>query len=176
MFLIPGCGRMSVLLLSILAGITLVAGCGAPRGTTQPVPFSHRQHVAKKLKCVFCHSGAEKYSQATIPGVMFCMSCHSVVKTDTADVLRVKAYLDRKEEIPWRRIYGFPPYANVFFNHRRHAFAGIDCAICHGPVESRDELGAEVKHTMATCLRCHRENRQKFQPPALADDCTTCHR
>jgi len=174
MSLILGCGRKPI--LSIVAVLSLMDGCSTSHRTVQPVPFSHRQHAAKKLKCVFCHSGAEKYSQASIPGVVFCMSCHSVVKSDTAEVLRVKAYLERREEIPWRRVYGFSSHANVFFNHRRHAFAGIDCAFCHGQVEDRDELGAEVKHTMATCLRCHRTNRQKFRPPALADDCATCHR
>jgi hypothetical protein len=142
----------------------------------QPVYFSHKQHAEKKLKCTFCHSGAEKYSQAALPGASFCMSCHSVVKTDSPEVLKTKAFLDRKEEIPWVRLYKFESEARVFFSHRRHAAAGIGCTLCHGAVESADVLTVAMRHTMNTCMRCHREYAAKFRNPALAEDCATCHR
>ncbi len=142
----------------------------------QPVHFSHKQHAEKKIKCAFCHSGAEKYGQAALPGVGFCMSCHSVVKADSPEVLKTKAFLDRKEEIPWARLYKFEPEARVYFSHRRHAAADIGCIVCHGAVESADVLEVAMKHTMNTCMRCHRENAKKFRNPALAEDCATCHR
>jgi hypothetical protein len=164
-----------VMLLLLLLSVSLVS-CTDARPAGQPVLFSHRQHVAKKLSCTFCHSGAEKYGLASIPGVEFCMSCHSVVKADSTEVLKVKKYLDRKEEIPWRRVYRLPKEAGVFFNHRRHAAAGIQCAACHGDVAARDELRPEVNLTMAFCVKCHRASGARFQPARLADDCATCHR
>ncbi len=166
----------SFLFGSLLASGLFLSGCAKTPAATQPVPFNHRQHTEKKLKCTFCHSGAEKYGEASIPGVAFCMSCHSVIRSDTPDVLRVKAYLDRKEEIPWRRVYRFDPEADVFFDHRRHAAAGIECGVCHGRVEASSVLTVEVRHTMGTCLKCHRANRSRFRRPSLADDCATCHR
>jgi hypothetical protein len=162
--------------LSVLLLLPFASSCKDARSEGQPVVFSHRLHVAKKLACTFCHSGAEKYGLASIPGVEFCMSCHSVVKADSAGVRKVREYLDRKEEIPWRRVYKLPREAGVFFNHRRHAAAAIQCTECHGDVAARDELRPEVRLTMAFCVKCHRANSLKFQPVGLADDCATCHR
>jgi hypothetical protein len=148
--------------------------CTREHPVGQPVFFSHKQHV--KLGCTFCHSGAEKYDLAAIPSVSFCMTCHSFVKADSREVLKVKDYLARKEEIPWRRIYRLPMAAGAFFNHHRHAAAGVSCAECHGAVASRDELKPEVNLDMAFCIRCHRANSAKFRMARLADDCATCHR
>jgi hypothetical protein len=166
---------LGLFVLSAASTGSLAQGFGA-RGFVQPVYFSHRQHAAKKLKCTFCHSGAERSTQAAIPGVAFCMSCHSMVKPDSPEVIKTKAYLDRKEEIPWVRVYQFTPWARVFFSHRRHAASGTGCPKCHGPVDSADVLKPEVIHTMASCMQCHRENAKKFRNPALAEDCITCHR
>jgi hypothetical protein len=167
--------RLSVTALLILLSIT-TGSCTAARPEGQPVYFSHRQHVEKKLACTFCHSGAEKYGPASIPGVEFCMSCHSVIKSTGAEVQKVKGYLARRVEIPWRRVYRLPAEAGVSFNHHRHAAAGIQCVECHGDVAARDELQPEVRLTMAFCVKCHRANGLKFQPASLADDCATCHR
>ena len=138
--------------------------------------FSHRVHVGKKLSCVFCHGGAEKHAQATLPSVVQCMTCHTGVKPDSAEIRKVKAYLEHREEIPWRRIYALSGEAAVFFNHHRHAAAGVKCAACHGDAASRDVLMREVRLTMGFCVECHRQNSSKFRDKRLADDCVTCHR
>ena len=142
----------------------------------QPIAFSHKQHLAKKIPCTFCHSGAEKYLAATIPSVTICMGCHSVVKTGSPEIHKVKQYLQKREEIPWHRIYRLPPEADVFFNHHRHAAANVKCITCHGDVASRDKLAQDVKVVMGFCIQCHREHRNQFHPVAIADDCSTCHR
>jgi hypothetical protein len=161
----------ALLLLTIL-----MASCVRESPALQPIPFSHRQHIEKSIRCTFCHSGAEKYSVAGIPSVTLCMSCHSVVKTDSPEITKVKQYLDRKEEIPWRRIYELPEDADVFFSHRRHAASGVKCMVCHGDVAARDTLRPEVNLTMGFCVRCHRATSAKFRTASLADDCATCHR
>ncbi len=155
---------------------TLGVSCAWQSPAEQPITFSHRIHVEKKLRCTFCHAGAEKNSQASIPSVTLCMTCHTVVKADSPEILKVKSYLERKEEILWRRIYGLPHEADVFFNHHRHAAAGVKCVTCHGDVAARDRLEREVDLTMGFCVKCHRDNSEKFRDVRLADDCATCHR
>jgi hypothetical protein len=154
----------------------LCAGCVPDSPVRQPIMFSHRQHVEKQIRCTFCHSGSERYSTADLPGVTLCMSCHSAIKADSPEIMKVKEYLDRKEEIPWRRLYHLPEQADVFFNHRRHAAAGVGCSACHGDVSTQDVLSPQVDLTMGFCVSCHRLNSTKFRLPALADDCATCHR
>ena len=162
---------------SLLLGVLIpAASCAKRDPSTQPIAFSHRQHVAKKIPCTFCHTGAEKYRLATIPSVTLCMSCHSVVKANSPEIQKVKLYLKHQEEIPWHRIYQLPKEADVFFNHHRHAAAGVKCVSCHGDVGSKDALALEVKHVMGFCVQCHREHREQFRPAVLADDCATCHR
>ena len=162
----------------LLSGCVLALGvsCSQQSAAEQPIAFSHRVHVEKKLRCTFCHAGAEKNSQASIPSVTLCMTCHTVIKSDSPEILKTKSYLERREEIPWRRIYRMPHEADVFFNHHRHAAAGVKCATCHGDVASRDFLRREVNLNMGFCVSCHRENNAKFRDARLADDCATCHR
>jgi hypothetical protein len=166
-------------LLALLASVVvplLSAGCVPDSPARQPIAFSHRQHVEKQIRCTFCHSGSERYSAADLPGVTLCMSCHSAIKTDSPEIMKVKEYLGKNEEIPWRRLYHLPEQADVFFNHRRHAAAGIECKTCHGDVASQDILRREVDLNMGFCVSCHRLNSGRFRLPALADDCATCHR
>ena len=168
---------LRTLLYGAIAGlIFLTISCARESPAEQPVAFSHRVHVGKKLSCVFCHGGAEKHAQATLPSVVQCMTCHAAVKPDSAEIRKVKAYLEHREEIPWRRIYALSGEAAVFFNHHRHAAAGVKCAACHGDAASRDVLMREVRLTMGFCVECHRQNSSKFRDKRLADDCVTCHR
>ena len=179
--LAPFCGGNVLpraLLVLSLVGLFLALGVSCARRNTadQPIAFSHRLHVEKKLRCTFCHAGAEKNSQASIPSVTLCMTCHTVIKAGSHEVLKVKSFLERREEIPWRRIYRLPREADVFFNHHRHAAAAVNCDTCHGDVSRRDILRREVELTMGFCVNCHRQNQAKFRDARLADDCATCHR
>jgi hypothetical protein len=169
--------RLPVCLL--IAVCALLAGsqaCVSREAPAQPIAFPHRVHAEKKIRCTFCHAGAERHSQATLPSVTLCMSCHSVVKPDAPEIVKTKAYLDAKTEIPWRRIYKLDPEADVFFNHHRHAAAAVECASCHGDVAKRDMLHREVNLTMGFCISCHRAQEAKFRDVRLAADCATCHR
>lgn len=169
----PGLAAACGIVVSV--GLSSIA-CVERRSVAQPVAFPHRAHAEKKIRCTFCHAGAERHSQATIPSVTLCMTCHSAVLTDHPEIVKTKAYLDRKTEIPWRRIYAIDRESDVFFNHHRHAAAGIACAKCHGEVERRDALTREVDLTMGFCVRCHQEQSAKFRDARLAADCSTCHR
>ncbi|HJZ73954.1 MAG TPA: cytochrome c3 family protein [Vicinamibacterales bacterium] len=47
---------------------------------TQPVPFSHKHHVAGiGIDCRYCHTSVETSSFAGLPPTDTCMSCHSEI-------------------------------------------------------------------------------------------------
>ena len=53
----------------------------------QPIRFPHDLHAgAMKISCEYCHSGAYKAKNATIPSLNICMNCHKVVKTENAEI------------------------------------------------------------------------------------------
>ena len=134
----------------------------------QPIAYSHKQHLAMGLQCLDCHSGADTGSSASIPSVRKCMLCHAKLGTGNPEVKKVIAYSTSKREIPWRRVYGFPRESLVKFQHAPHARAGIECARCHGDMTQATTAQPLVKHTMGSCLSCHRQYK-------ASEDCAACH-
>ena len=50
----------------------------------QPVPFSHKHHVAGLgIDCRFCHTSVEESAFAGIPPTKTCMACHSQILTES---------------------------------------------------------------------------------------------
>ena len=144
---------------------SLCAGFSAP---PQPVAYSHKQHIALGLRCLDCHSSADTGAAATIPSVEKCMLCHAKLATGKPEVKKVIAYAGSRREIPWQRVYGFPPEALVRFPHAPHFRAGIDCARCHGDMTRVATAERAVRHDMGTCLSCHRQYK-------ATEDCAACH-
>jgi len=132
----------------------------------QPIPFSHKQHVALGLKCKDCHANADPGETEGIPAASKCMACHASIATDRPAIQKLKTFADAKEPIPWARVYQIPSY--VAFSHRVHVDAGFKCETCHGPVATRDALWKEKDITMGGCIACHRQNR-------ASTACTLCH-
>src|SRR3989442_14240381 len=92
---------LRTLLYGAIAGlIFLTISCARESPAEQPVAFSHRVHVGKKLSGVFCHGGAEKQAPPTLPSVVQCMTCHTGVKTDSAKNREGKPSLVCRERIP----------------------------------------------------------------------------
>jgi hypothetical protein len=135
---------------------------------TQPIPFPHKVHIAKKAECVDCHESVEKGPVAGIPSVKTCMICHSQIATDRALIKQVAAYAEKGVEIPWQRVYGFTHEAHVRFNHAPHVRAGVDCKTCHGDLASQTVAERVVDHNMGFCVNCHRQKN-------ASNDCLTCH-
>jgi hypothetical protein len=135
---------------------------------SQPIAYSHKQHLALSLQCLDCHSSADTSAAATIPSVRKCMLCHAKLATNKPEIKKLAAYFDNKREIPWERVYGFPVEAAVKFQHAAHIRAKIDCATCHGDMTQATTAQRLVKHNMGTCLRCHRQYK-------ASEDCATCH-
>jgi hypothetical protein len=113
--------------------------------------FSHAKHAPLKMKCVSCHTTAEKEESASFPEVTKCRTCH----VDMAE-----------REIPSRRVYQVKDF--VFFSHARHAEAKTGCASCHGDVMSMARVELARPTTMAACVACHKENN-------VSVTCNTCH-
>lgn len=115
------------------------------------IDFSHRAHAPLRMKCVQCHTTAEKQEIAGFPEVSACRVCHT-------------SMLER--EIPSRRVYLLREF--VFFSHAAHHAAKVACASCHGEVNGQDTLKVERPTTMAACVACHKQTRATLE-------CNACH-
>lgn len=161
----------AVLLASVL--VALAQSPGQPETAPdkplapQPLPFSHKTHVAAGVKCLDCHPIRKPGFAAGLPKEQTCMGCHATVKTDSPAIQKLVSFAKSKTEIPWVRIYRVPDY--VWFSHEsHHREAGIGCETCHGPVAQRDVLAKEKPTSMASCMECHTAH----QAP---NECNFCH-
>jgi hypothetical protein len=145
-----------------------VPALAAPRpAPVQPLPYSHKQHVALGLDCRLCHVNPDPGTLMTYPAAALCMSCHQTTAADRPAIQKLAGFASSGKPIPWVRVYQLPDF--VFWNHRSHLAAGIECATCHGPVAQRDVIAQETSIlTMQGCLSCH-EKRQ------VLTDCGDCH-
>ncbi len=134
----------------------------------QPIAFSHEIHVGKlNLKCTVCHTMVDKSIHATVPAVATCMSCHKGVARDKPEVQKLIRYWENQEPIPWIKVHDLPDH--VYFSHKRHIKAGLDCANCHGEVKVMPEIRQVRSLKMGWCVDCH---TAKGAPK----DCYTCHK
>jgi len=142
--------------------------CAGAALAEQPVAFPHDKHMTLGLACLDCHSTADQRAAAGMPSVRKCMLCHEKLAADKPEVKKVRAYAARGVEIPWERVYGFSPSALVKFRHAPHYRSNISCATCHGDVAKGTLAVLAVKHSMGTCLSCHRQYK-------ATEDCAACH-
>src|SRR5262249_39755463 len=129
----------------------------------QPVPFSHKHHVAGLgLDCRYCHTSVEESGFAGIPPTKTCMNCHAQMWTN-ADLLAPVRYSFRTgQSIQWVRVHDLPDF--VYFNHSIHVNKGVGCYSCHGPVDEMPLMYAENTLQMEWCLDCHRQPEKFLRP------------
>lgn len=140
---------------------------GTPAGPVQPIPYSHKQHLALGLQCRTCHVNPDAGKLMTFPPTAFCMGCHQTVAADRASIRKLAEFAASGNPIPWVRVYQVPEY--VFWQHGSHLEANVACAECHGPVAERDVIALETNVVrMLGCVTCH-DKRQVFT------DCGACH-
>lgn len=163
------------------------------RGPEQPIFFSHLIHAGSfGIDCQYCHSGARRGRAAGTPSVATCMGCHKIVAArGNPEVDRLRGYWERREAIPWVRVFRLPEF--VQFPHKAHLRAGLRCQTCHGPVEAMERVHAEtgrtLRHdlaalvglagpspplTMGWCVECHRAMNATGRAQAPLD-CMACH-
>lgn len=149
--------------LGIMGLFLLVAGSHSQE---QPIPYSHKTHLAMGLKCDSCHRNADPGDLMGFPAESFCMGCHQTIKTDSPHIRKLAAAARDKKAIPWVRVYELPTF--VYFSHRVHTKASVKCETCHGPVQERALITREVVHDMRSCMACHAATGAR-------NDCTACH-
>lgn len=159
-------GRWIAVLLAALAALAAIAAAQEHHIPEQPIPFSHKQHVALPLQCKDCHTNPDPGEIEGIPAASKCMACHFSIAKDKPSIQKLKSYADANQPIPWIRVYQIPSY--VDFSHRTHVEAGFKCEKCHGAVEARDALWKETDISMGGCIACHRQNKASIT-------CTFCH-
>ncbi len=158
----------------------------------QPIKFSHQLHAGtNQIECQYCHSGAWKSKNATIPSLNICMNCHKYVQATEAyggeispEIKKIykaldynpetQTYGDNPRPIEWVRIHNLPDLA--YFNHSQHVkVAGIKCQKCHGPIETMQEVYQYSPLTMKWCINCHKETQVNYKGNAYYDKVIAAH-
>ncbi len=155
----------------------------------QPIKFSHELHAGiNQIDCQYCHSGAFKSKNATIPSLNVCMTCHKQVQATEKydgeispeiqkiyaamgyDPSKPDAPLDPAKQRPveWVRIHNLPDFA--YFNHSQHTVVGEEAI--------RKEAG--LKPNEPICFACHgpidtMEEVYQYSPLTMKW-CINCHR
>jgi hypothetical protein len=137
-----------------------------PAPPQQPLPYSHKTHLAAGLVCKGCHANRDPGESMGLPAASLCMGCHKTIAADKPAIKTLAEYAAANRNIPWARVYRIPSY--VFFSHRAHLEAKATCDNCHGPVATRDALFRESDLSMGGCMDCHRRNK-------APNDCNFCH-
>jgi hypothetical protein len=149
-----------------MLALAAVAAAQTPKPPEQPIAFSHKQHTAASIPCKLCHPNAGTAERAGMPSTAQCMACHEAIKKDSPLIQKLAAFQKEEKAISWVRVYRLRDF--VFFSHRTHSNAKVACGECHGPVEQRDALAAEVIHNMKSCMECHRVRKAR-------NECHVCH-
>jgi hypothetical protein len=148
-------------ILPITLGYGIAALSRSPANTKvdvpkdQPVPFSHEHHAWQLgIDCRYCHTGVEKSPYAGLPPTETCMSCHSQIWTNSPLLEPVRQSYETGTPIKWNLVNKVPQF--VFFNHSIHIARGINCDVCHGPVQDMMITYKGNAFQMQWCLQCHR--------------------
>lgn len=156
----------------------------------QPIKFSHQLHAGvNQIECQYCHSGAFKSKNASIPSANVCMNCHKYVTASekyngetSPEIQKIYNALDwdgqeygpNQRPIQWVRVHNLPDFA--YFNHSQHvSVAGVECQKCHGPIETMEEVYQYSPLTMKWCVNCHRETEVNHKDNAYYDQLIAAH-
>lgn len=93
------------------------------------------------------------------------MSCHSMVWRNSPLLSKVHQSWSTGTPVVWKRVNWVPEF--VFFNHEAHVRAGVNCNVCHGPVQDMALTWKRHDLSMAWCLDCH-EDPARFADPGLS--------
>jgi hypothetical protein len=78
-----------------------------------------------------------------------------------------------QQAIAWVKVHNLPDYTR--FDHRAHVQAGVECASCHGAVETMERVEQVADLSMGWCVDCHRQRSTAAHKPSTSTDCATCH-
>jgi len=172
----------------------------------QPIKFSHELHAGvNQIDCQYCHSGAFKSKNASIPSLNVCMNCHKAVQARdnhdgniSPEIQKIynalgydadKMTYDKTKEKPieWVRVHNLPDFA--YFNHSQHVVVAESairkekglkpnepvCFACHGPVNTMEEIYQYSPLTMKWCINCHKSTKLDVKGNAFYDKIIEAH-
>jgi len=129
----------------------------------QPVPFSHRHHVAGiGIDCRYCHTSVETAAFAGLPPTETCMNCHRQIWADAPMLEPVRESMRSGQSLAWTRVHDLPDF--VYFDHSIHVAKGVGCTTCHGPVGDMPLMWQEASLQMEWCVDCHRQPAKYLRP------------
>lgn len=140
----------------------------------QPIQFTHSKHISLGIQCLYCHPGALQGTSPGLPTEAKCYACHEQVDKTTPEIDKLTAYVKNDQAIAWVPVFILPDF--VYYSHRPHIAAGLNCENCHGEI-GQETIAEPQKMNMGWCLNCHR-TRYRDNPVLLTKltDCVTCHR
>ena len=158
-----------ILVIAVIAGIRLTQIPPA-----QPIQFPHLMHINLGVQCLYCHPGALRGPSPGLPTETKCWGCHQQITIRNSEVDKLISYVKANKPIPWVPVAILPDF--VYFSHRPHIAAGLNCENCHGEI-SQMTVAQPQKMNMGWCLNCHR-TRFANDPVMLTKltDCGTCHK
>jgi len=152
----------------------------------QPIKFPHDLHAGvMKIDCQYCHTGAYKSKNASIPSLNVCMNCHKVVKTESPEIHKIYDALGydpntqkydstKAKPMQWVRVHNLPDL--VYFNHSQHVkVAGLKCQQCHGPIQNMKEVYQYSPLTMKWCIQCHKRTEVNYKGNAYYTNMVRVH-
>jgi hypothetical protein len=163
-------GILLVGVIGIVIGAWISNNVFSDATPVQPIEFSHRIHAGEnQMPCMYCHLYARRSRVAGVPSVHKCINCHKVIATGRPEINKLFKYWDEKKPIPWIKVHDLPDF--VYFPHKRHVRGGVQCQMCHGPVEEMNRVTRVASLQMGWCLECHRARKVEN-----GRDCWTCHK
>ena len=156
--------RLTIYLSLILVGALLMVTDRIQRSgyitsanvvVEQPVPFSHKYHVADDgIDCRYCHTSVEDSSFAGIPPTRTCMNCHSLLFANSPFLgTRRASYRPAYRSMESRPQAGrFRLFRSQHSHREGHRLRHVATA------GSRDAAGAPSRLLqMEWCIDCHRQ-------------------
>lgn len=154
--------------------LILVEGSSAAFGGRkgeQPIEYNHFLHTQTlEMACVTCHRHVEDSELAGPPPLEVCLECHESPLTENPEEHKLQEMAATGFGLRWVRLTFLPDH--VYFSHRRHVtVGGIDCKVCHGPMEMQTSppRGPLKELSMSDCMDCHEDH-------GASTDCNACHR
>lgn len=140
----------------------------------QPIQFPHVMHINLGVQCLYCHPGALRGPSPGLPTETKCWGCHQQITVRNSEINKLISYVKANKPIQWVPVAILPDF--VYFSHRPHIAAGLNCEDCHGEI-SQMTVARPQKMNMGWCLGCHR-SRFANDPVMLTKltDCENCHK
>ncbi len=164
--LIPAAVAIVLLISAIIFDL------GRASARSQPFPYNHSIHIQNGISCLYCHTGALRGQSATLPTVGKCQGCHANMDSDTPELQAWADFIVDNPTVEWVPVAIQPDF--VYFTHRPHLAAGLNCEQCHGDVSQMTTAKPQPHQDMGWCLDCHKE----LAPEKVTKltDCATCHK